>query len=158
MSVKVTEDKVDLFNESIEALRSSEVLVGIPSTNTTRRDGFANNAAIMAINEFGSPANNIPARPVFQIGIRNAEDEISDAFRRAAESIGDGKPDVERYLNRAGIVASNSIKKVINSQEGIDPPSPYTLRLRKEMGFQGEKALLVTGQLRGSITYLVVKK
>lgn len=154
-TLRVTEDNVDLFNKSIKGLRSDEVLVGIPSTNSSRQNDMNNNAAILAINEFGSPQNNIPARPVMTIGITKAQEEIAEQFKKAAQSIMNGKLEIDRYFNRAGIIASTSIKKVINNQEGIAPPSPYTLKLRQEQGFKGTKALIVTGQMRNSITYVV---
>jgi hypothetical protein len=156
-SLKVTADFTDKMRDIVKSFRRDEVLVGIPESKADRRDDAPiNNATIMAINEFGSPANNIPARPVMAIGIRNAQEAIAEEFKKAAiGALSRGQSALTTYYNRAGIIASNSIKKAINDQIGIDPPSESTLRARKSKGFKGTKALIVTGQLRNSITYVV---
>lgn len=156
-TLKVTEDFTKDFNAIIEKFQRDDVLVGIPEVDSTRKeDTQVTNASILALNEFGSPANNIPARPVMAIGIIKAQDEIADQFKQAAQNVlSKGLSALSIYYNRIGLIASNSIKKVINAQEGIAPPSPATLKIREAMGFKGEKALIVTGQMRNAITYVV---
>lgn len=152
------EDFSDEFNEAIKAFKNDAVLVGIPEDETKRDEGPIGNAALLAINEFGSPLNNIPPRPVMKIGIKKASGEIAEQFRQAVlKSLSQGKNFLEQYYERAGIIASNSIKKVINAQEGIEPPSEATLAARASAGFKGTKSLIVTGQMRNAITYVVKK-
>lgn len=154
----VTTDFTEDFNRIIKKFKRDSVLVGIPEDETARKDKDApvNNATLLAINNFGDPKNNIPARPVMEIGIRKAQDEIAEAFRKGAvEALSKGFPALVVAYNRAGIAASVSIKKVINAQEGIEPPADATLRIRKNRGFKGTKALIVTGQMRNAITYVV---
>ena len=159
--VQVTSDFTEEFNKIIKSFKNDSVLVGIPEETTSRKeeDGEQpkiNNATILAINNFGSPANNIPARPVMQIGIKNAQPQITEQFKQAAiGALTKGISALNMYYERAGIIASNSIKKAINSQEGIDEPAEATLAARKAKGFQGEKALIVSGQMRNAITYVV---
>ncbi len=157
--VKVTADFVGDFMNVLAKLKSDAVLVGIPQEKTARKaDGPINNATLLAINEFGSPANNIPARPVMSIGIKNAQDKIADQFGKAASfALTNGANAVDVFYERAGIIASNSIKKAINDQDGIAPPAQATLNARARRGFKGTKALVVTGQMRNAITYVVVK-
>lgn len=156
-TLKVTSDFTKTFNETIAKFKGDAVLVGIPSAETERGDHEAiTNAAILAINEFGSPANNIPPRPVMAIGIKNAQPQITEQFKLAAKNaLTQGFKALEFYYERAGIIASNSIKKAINAQIDIDPPSAATLRARESKGFKGTKALIVTGQMRNAITYVV---
>lgn len=159
-TVKVTSDFTQNFKEIISKFKYDKVLVGIPEVKTERNDADGeekiNNATIMAINEFGSPANNIPPRPVMSIGIRNAQDQIADQFKLAAQNVlSKGVSALDTYYNRAGIIASNSIKKAINDQIGFPGPAESTLRAREARGFKGTKSLIVTGQLRNSITYVV---
>lgn len=156
-SLKVTADFTKDVEEVIKTFQRDQVLVGIPEVKTTRKeDTPINNATILAINEFGSPANNIPARPVMAIGIRNAQAPIAEEFKKAAQdALKRGLPALSQYYNRIGLIASNSVKKAINLQEGIEPPSAATLAARKSQGFKGTKALIVTGQMRNSITYVV---
>lgn len=161
--LKVTSDFTAKFNETVKAFKNDAVLVGIPETEAQRsaegEDTPINNAALLAINEFGSPANNIPARPVMSIGIRNAQDPIAEQFKKAAQmALKVGLKAIDTYYERAGIIAANSIKKAINSQEGIDPPAPATLAARKARGFKGSKALIVTGQMRNAITSVVKRR
>ena len=151
----VTADFTDQFNELVKQFRRDAVLVGIPQ-GSVRKDDEINNATLLAINEFGSPMNNIPPRPVMSIGIRKAQDEIAEQFRTAVKDVlKKGGAAIRTYYERAGIVAANSIKKVINAQDGIKPPAASTLSSRKSKGFAGTKSLIVTGQMRNAITYVV---
>ncbi len=161
MSVKptltVTEDFTTEFNAIVAKFKKDTVLVGIPEEDNARtKSGTIGNAALLAINNFGSPANNIPARPVMEIGIGRAQGEIAEEFRSAAAKAFSGSTGaVSAAYQRAGIIASNSVKKVINDQIGIAGPSDATIAARESRGFKGEKALLVTGQMRNAITYVV---
>ncbi len=161
-SLKVTSDFTKQFNETISKFKRDAILIGIPEEKADRKDlekkaeGPINNAAILAINEFGSPKNNIPARPVMSIGIKNAQKEIVEQMKQGAKlALSKGFAAIDTYYNRAGIIASNSVKKAINSQEGIKPPAAETLAARRAAGFKGTKALIVTGQMRNAITYVI---
>lgn len=153
----VTSDFTGDFNKIIAKFKRDAVLVGIPAQETERKeDAPINNATLLAINNFGSPANNIPPRPVMEIGIRDAQAEIANQFKLAAQgALTQGLAALSVAYNRAGLIASNSIKKAINSQEGFDGPSEATLAIRESQGFKGTKALIVTGQMRNAITYVV---
>jgi hypothetical protein len=159
-TLKVTKDFTERMNDIVKRFRHDEVLVGIPEQETARKEDEdasepINNATILAINEFGSPANNIPPRPVMAIGIRKAKDEIAEQFKKAAiAALSAGFSAVDTFYDRAGFAASMSVKKTINEQDGIDKPSDATLTARKAMGFKGEKALIVTGQTRNAITFV----
>ncbi len=155
--LQVTSDFTKGFNAVVKKFKRDDILVGIPEDETARKeDAPINNATILAINEFGSPSNGIPPRPVMAIGIKNAQEEITAQFKQAAvQALSKGVAALSPAYNRVGIIASNSIKKVINSQEGIAPPAPSTLDAREAKGFKGRKALLVTGQMRNAITYVV---
>ncbi len=154
--LKVTSDFTDRINSIVKSFRKDEVLVGIPVDTTKRSDdAVMNNATLLAINNFGSPQNNIPARPVMQNGIHNADEEIAEQFKQAAlGALSPGSGAVDRYYERAGIIASTSIKKAINDQDFEDGPAESTLRAREAKGFKGTKSLIVTGQMRNAITYV----
>jgi hypothetical protein len=156
-TLKITSDFTKDFNQIVSKFKRDAVLVGIPEEDATRKaDAPINNAALLAINNFGSEKMNIPPRPVMDIGIRNAQPEIVEAMKNACKfALAKGLSALSIYYNRAGLIASNSIKKAINSQEGIEAPSEATLAARKAEGFKGTKALIVTGQMRNAITYVV---
>lgn len=158
----VIEDRTDELLKVIKKFRRDVVLVGIPEQDTNREQEpgeeptHMTNAALLFQNQFGSPALNIPARPVVTIGLRNAQKDIADLFKQAMLSaFKTGISALPVYYNRAGIVASTAIKKAINAQEGIAEPSEATLATRRAEGFKGTKALIVTGQMRNAITYVV---
>lgn len=159
--MKVTSDFTKDFNSIVKKFKHDAVLVGIPADDTERdtEDGetpMITNAALLAINNFGSPANNIPARPVMEIGIRNAQEAIAAQFKKAAvDALSKGFAAVVTYYERAGIIAANSVKKAINDQEGFDPPAESTLKSRESKGFKGTKSLVVTGQMRNAITSVI---
>ena len=154
----VTSDFTKDLQSILKSFKKDAVLVGVPEETSGRRDGEINNATLLAINNFGSPRHNIPPRPVLQLGIEKAKDQISAALGKAAEvALSGGQEAVNNYYERAGSIAANSIKKVINSQEGFPGPAPATLASRKRDGFAGTSSLIVTGQLRNSITYVLGK-
>ncbi len=160
--MKVTSDFTQNFNDMISRFKNDSVLVGIPEEKTTRKDSDPiNNATLLAINNFGSPANSIPARPVMKVGIRNAQDAIAEQFKLCAKNVlTQGPAALTKYYERAGMIAANSIKKAINDQDfdGAPGPAESTLKARKYIrkgGFKGTKSLVVTGQLRNSITYVL---
>lgn len=157
-TLTVTSDFTKTFNDTIKRFKRDQVLIGIPESQAERKDenSSINNATLLAMNNFGSPANNIPARPVMEIGIRNAQDQIAEEFKKAAVTVlSQGTQSGDRYFDRAGMIASNSVKKAINSQEGIAPPAESTLESRKSKGFNGTKSLIVTAQMRNAITHVV---
>lgn len=162
-TLTVTSDFTEDFNRILKKFKNDAVLVGIPALSTERDnpDGDTsqiNNATLLALCNFGSPQNNIPPWPVMEIGIRNAQDPIAEEFKKAAKgALSKGLEALTTYYNRAGIIASTSIKKVINTQEDVpgDKPSQATLDIRKVKGFKGSKYWLVTGQMRNAITYVI---
>lgn len=156
-TLTVTADFTEKFNKTVQSFKRDAVLVGIPQDETQRTEhGQITNAMLLALAQFGSPAQNIPARPVMTIGIKKAQEQISEQLKLAVQkSFKEGTNALPIYYNRAGIIASNSIKKAINSQDGIDKPAESTIAARRSAGFSGSKALIVTGQMRNAITYVV---
>lgn len=169
-TLKVTSDFTKNFEAIIKKFKNEQVLVGIPAEDASRgasekSTNSINNAALLAINNFGSPTNNIPARPVMENGIRNAQDEIAEQFKKALQgALNQGFTAIDVYYEKAGMIAANSIKRAINDQEfqggGEDnsEPKKSTLRARERRGFKGTKSLVVTGQMRNAITYVVKGK
>lgn len=157
----MTTDLTKKFIESIDKLDKNTVLVGVPVDTSARANDNnqpMNNATLLAMANYGSAANNIPPWPVMKIGIEAAKEEITDQFKKAAQSVlSKGASVLDQFYNRAGIIASTSIKKVINDQVQVPPDKPEasTIAARERRGFQGTKYWIVTGQLRNSITYIL---
>lgn len=178
MKIKVLE-KIDKFGDALKAvdmLMKTDVLVGVPDDKAGRNEDEMSNAEIGYINEFGSPAQNIPERPHLMPGISAARDEISARLEKASQAALNGKPQmVYRQLQAAGLIAQRSVRAKVNSGEFV-PLSDQTLQERANRGRKGAKAeiasrligndpttdfakpLVDTGQYRNSITYVIREK
>ncbi len=158
MSVTVTRDNAKNVIAAIQDMAKKHVLVGIPSSENGRNDGSIGNAALGAIHENGSGVRNIPARPFLKPGVAAAADQCVKVLKSAAQNAFTDKNAIDKGLNAAGLIAQASVKKRIVSQEGFTPLKAATLAARKRKGAKGEKALIRTGQLLNSITYVVREK
>lgn len=180
-------DRVNELMERVNKLTASDVLVGIPKDKNARRDGPIGNAALAHIHEFGSPAQNIPARPFIRPGIRAVKGEVAELLRGAGEAALTGKDfNLEATLTKVGIIARNSVVRAITDPEPpFAPLRPATIRARlrrtaagrrkiKQLKGQGKsltawasevsgdgtmniRPLLDTTQMRAAITYVVRK-
>jgi hypothetical protein len=154
---KVVFDNTAKFLEGLKVL-ATEVMVGIPAAATERKEDDGqefNNAAIGYINENGSDLAGIPPRPHLVPGIRLVQKDISDEYKKAAQLAFSNPEQAKKHFVRAGIIATNSVKKVITDQYEFTPLSDVTIGLRKKAGFAGDKALIRTGQYRNAITYVL---
>ena len=159
MTMQVTVDKLAQVLASMSELVKKDVLVGIPDSAPEREDDTPlSNAQIGYIQEFGSPAANIPPRPFLIPGVENAQPEVLDEFRGGAKAARDGNTGQgERSMVRAGLKAQNAVRAKI--QDGpFQPLAPRTLAERRKRGRTGEKPLLDTGQLRNSVSFVIRKK
>jgi hypothetical protein len=181
----IVKDNTARIFKQLEQLMNKQVLVGIPdSGQNVRGEEPVNNATIGYVMEFGSPLHNVPARPFLIPGVEKARSACLVQLRQAAAAALKGdKGGMLQGLNRAGILASNEVKMTINSN--IPPPlKPGTIRNRHRgrdtkmreseqvyLGLVakgaapgaaqidvGIIALVNTGQLRNSITYVVRDK
>jgi hypothetical protein len=155
---RVTKDNTKALLANIRAMQGKQVLVGVPEEKASRKasDGVSN-AQLAYINENGSPAQNIPERPFLVPGVEEARADVARLLEAGARR-GLEKPDeVDKALERAGLRAVSSVKAVI-TRNNFAPLKAATLRARKRLGFLGTKALIVTGQLRNAITYVVRRK
>lgn len=152
-------DRLKEVLQSISGLVDKQVLVGIPDSSPERKDDEPlSNAAIGYIQETGSPANNLPARPFLVPGVASAEEKTVPQLQKAVEAALDGDlPRAEKRMASAGLAAQNSVRAKINS--GIAPQlKASTLAARRRRGRTGTVPLIDTGQLRNSITYVIRKK
>lgn len=159
MPVKITVDKMASIIKAINELGAKDVLVGIPEGNTDRKSSDpATNALIGYVQEFGSPANNIPARPFLIPGVQDIQKPAADRLKVAAQRALSGDlSQAEKQLHAAGLMGQNSARAKINSN--IQPKlSERTLAARRARGVKRENTLIDTGQLRNAITYVIRKK
>lgn len=160
--IKITKDMTDQVLRAVQDMERKKLLVGIPSDRAVRKDESdkqpINNAALGYIHENGSPVNNIPARPSLVPGVRAVKEKCADILQDAAGDAFTDKGAIERGLNACGLVAQASVRKTMTEGEGFEPLKAGTLAARKRKGFQGERPLIRTGQLRNSMTYVIRDK
>jgi hypothetical protein len=129
--VNIRKDRMPEVLDSVHTLAASQVLIGIPQATAERGDeATINNAQIGYIQEFGSPVNNIPARPFLVPGVQKAKAPVAKALRRAAEAALAGRGgEVEKALTSAGEAAVVSVRAKLEEGPFV-PLSPATIRSR----------------------------
>lgn len=155
--VHVILDQVAKVTQGISMLAGVRVMVGIPSSTAGRKEGPITNAALGYIHENGAPEVNIPARPFLIPGVKNAEVQNIEDFRKVGKLALEGKPAAaEKGFHAAGLHASNAVRAKI-TEGPFAPLKPATLAARRSRGRTGTKPLIDTGQLRAAITYVLRK-
>jgi len=157
-SSKIVTDNFDKLLNNLSKLKEKAVFVGVPSDTSENREdsGFINNATLAYINQNGSPAQNIPARPFMTIGMNNAKQPVINSLKRSAQNATSIKnmESIEIGLGLAGTIAESSIKAAINSN--IQPAlAPATIAARQRAGKTRTNTLVDTGALRNSIKYVI---
>jgi len=152
----------------MRALEKIELLVGIPSDDEThlgddpgpnaRTDGPATNALIGYVQNYGSPARNIPARPFMEPGIANGMPKAEPYLKAAATAATGGDLGrAERNIMAAGLVLQGAVRLEITEGD-FAPLAPATIAARRRAGQQGElRPLIVSGQLRRSVSFVIRK-
>lgn len=175
--VKVTKDNMKALAAAVEELTHYRVMVGVPDTKAGRKDGAISNAALAYIHENGAPEAGIPARPFLKPTVRAEQKTIQASLRDAGTTALSGKSPLPAF-NRLGLKVSSAVKTRITSN--IPPPLALStvegrIRRRKSKKWRATKtaavssnvaagqapgaglftALVDTGQLRNSVTYVV---
>jgi len=171
---KVTVDFANTIVRELVDFTKKSVLVGVPEDKAGRKDTDVTNAMLAFIHDKGSPLQGIPPRPFMDPGIKAAQDRINKEFLTIAKGkLGDMTEErIDQVLNRIGLIAQNSIKKVINEGIGFSPLKESTKRARlrkrksskkwskakQEEVMESMHPLVDTGAMRNSISYVVVNK
>ena len=151
---------MQLLRQAMDALDNGSVLIGIPddSEKNQRDDTVETNSEIAFTNEFGEPAENIPARPFLIPGVNNAMEKNERIMIKGAQDVlalrGNPVIAVHNALEYVGRASVASVQKIIRDR--IPPKlSDYTLFMRRRAGRLGDKPLLDTSNLIQSITSVV---
>lgn len=154
----VRSDNAQSIIDALHELTKKDVLVGIPEGKGARDDSDDSNAAIGYINENGSPARNIPARPHLKPGVESVQPQTLEQLRYAAQAALSGNQEgAINALNRAGTIAADGVKRYMTIT-GFTPLAAFTVSARRSRGRNGTKPLIDTGQYRRAITYVVRDK
>lgn len=148
------------LEKEVNKLAKNTLLVGIPENDEGNADSKRpTNAMIGYINEKGSPAMNIPARPFLEPSLYEAKDEIANIMRPTFQDVHIKQK--KGTLDEAGMLAVSKVKNWIREQKGFAPISPKTFEARqrrRKNGQAGDKALIDTANFINSITYVVANE
>ena len=171
VDVESTDTGFDAVQKALEELFNHEVLVGIPQENNGRaaEDSISvTNAELLYIHTYGSPINNIPARPVLEAAIEHDKDQISKLLQDATDAALSGSIDgVHGKLEEAGTQGANLARAWFtnpanhwakNADITVDGgwmKNKVSGRPFKVKGKGSDRPLIDTGEMRKSITYKV---
>lgn len=159
--VKVLTDRSADFLKAMRKLTASQLLIGIPAEESARKneDTPMDNATLGFIHEYGSPAANIPARPVLIPGVEKVSKECAEIIANGAgDALTQGVAALEKAFVKAGLVAQASVRATLTAGEGFQELAESTIKARQAKGYKGTKPLIRTGQLRNSYTFVVRKR
>jgi hypothetical protein len=179
--VSIVKDDVGKVFASLRELLGKQVLIGVPEDKQHAGTSITN-ATIAYVMEFGSPAQNIPARAFLVPGVEKARANALNQIRKAADAALSQDPKAAmQHLAYAGMVGAESVRQEILTGD-FAPLSPATIRARarargdktrreNEIGYlnmvasgidpgaaqseAGIRPLINTGELFRSITYVV---
>lgn len=115
---------------AIRRLTRDEVLVGIPKETAPRKGDKVNSAMLLYVHEHGSPARNIPARPVLGPTVKQHRDKAIARLKAGAKLALRGDPGAaDKAMAGVGLLLQQEAQRRI--QGGIPPPlADSTLRAR----------------------------
>lgn len=156
MSQSQNNDFFNYLQNALDKISKYRLELGVFTGKTRRKVQVGmTNAELMFVHENGSPLRNIPARPVLQMTIDYANQNlISKTVDKCIDLILNGKEnEVETELNRLAIKIENYARKIIYSNDGrLAPNAPSTIARKGD-----NHPLFDTGQLSRSITCRVVQ-
>ena len=146
----------------LENLKNYYIEIGVVSEKSGRKKDKISvgitNAELMQIHENGSPARNIPARPILDITIKWAEKNLMPkTLDKIIEGViykGWSSSEVEKELEKICIRIQSYAQETIYNNTGILAPNSPKVAARKK----GNHPLFDTGQLARSITCRLVNK
>lgn len=127
-------------------------------------------AEIAAVNEFGTRAGNIPARPAHRMAFDVHQEELHQLAGQLVIKVTlDRTMSVEQALNILGATQAANVKKYITAGDPIPPPNAASTIRRKiesgqwnvrgkaqvQSGF-GVRTLVATGRTVGAVTWAVI--
>ena len=147
--------------KALEFMKDNEVYVGIQEKDSSREDdATVTNAELLFIHTNGSPANNIPPRPVIEPAIKNDKERLSKIMKKAADCAFNGDfAEATKQLHIAGTRGRDVSKRWFVSAENHWPPnSPAVIERKRRKGSTNPRPLIDAGELRNSISYFVKTK
>ena len=153
--VRETDKQLPAVQKSIKELKRIDVLVGVPQEEAGREQNDITNAELLYIHTNGSPANNIPPRPIVEPAIQDSKEEIGTLLKEAILKALEGDTGgAIAGMEKAGTQGENAVKGWFTNPKNGWAENAESTKKRKG----SSKPLIDTGQLRKSITHVVKKK
>jgi hypothetical protein len=137
----------DRIDKEIALFKKGFTAVGYPGKGTTSLDGSIDLVDIAVIHEYGSEANNIPARPFMQMTLDKSHKEARDILATMYKKVLKGHTTAREALSIVGEWYTGMIKHTLVTGAFI-PLKPATIAAKKS-----SRPLIDTGQLRNSVTH-----
>lgn len=141
------------YEKNLQQFKDSVVKAGILA-----KDGSNNHSEgitvfqIGMIHEFGVPEKNIPRRSFIRVPIENNIKEITKLIENNHKLVSENSMSAKVALDRIGLKAQNTIKKSFRDND-------WKANSRATVKRKGSsRPLIDTGQLVGSISYIVEKE
>ena len=151
--VSVEMNIVEAVMKQVNELSRLQVLIGIPASTAPRSGDPINNATLLYINEHGSPAKNIPARPSLGPAINSMMNQAVSMLGQAADYQMHGEPaKAMNILHALGLAGQNAEKNKIISGPFV-PNAPSTIARKGS-----DRPLIDNAQMLNAVTYVVRKK
>lgn len=153
-------NRMNVLIKTLKFMKENYVLVGIPQKKTKREKEAITNAELLFIHTFGSPINNVPARPVIEPAIKDDRERLSKMLKASALLYMQGKEtEAMDQLKLTGMRCQNVCRAwFTNTKNNWPPNSPAVASEKRRKGSTDPRPLIDTGELRKSITYVIVKK
>lgn len=145
------------LTKALDTLAKKHVYVGIPAEKASRKEDGPNNAELAFLATFGSPINNIPARPFLDPAIKaDGNRQVIQAHMENAAKAAFAGDDagVQKNLELAGTAAANAAKRwFVDPRNGFAPNTPETIARKGS-----DRPLIDHAEMRGAITYVVTEE
>lgn len=145
---KILEDEI----HKLRTIGKYAIEIGVISGKEVRKVKVGiNNAELMFIHENGSAVNNIPARPVLQMTLDYASDNLIEPFLDKCLNMSEQQIVVE--MKKLCMKMQNYARDIIYKNDGrLAPNAPSVAKAKG-----GNHPLFDTGQLTRSITCRLVE-
>lgn len=141
------------YEKNLQQFKDSVVKAGILSKDGSQQHSEGMTVfQIGMIHEFGVPEKNIPRRSFIRVPIENNIKEITKLIEHNHKLVSENAMSAKVALDRIGIMAQNTIKESFRNNDW----KPLKRATIKRKG--SSRPLIDTGQLIGSISYIVEKE
>lgn len=160
VEIKEAADEYKRLAKALRFAKENYVLIGIPQKKTHREKEAVTNAELLFIHTKGSPINNIPARPVIEPAIADDKERLGSMLKKMMTLAMEGKyEEATQQLKRVGMRGQNISRAWFTNPKNNWPPNSSAVeKAKRKKGATEPKPLIDTGELRKSITYVLVSK